>query len=78
MTIPAIPIEISEPLNVAFDANTKALTLSCYQMLSDGQGLQMALHLTPQATMQLLRAVEHLQKEFGISSEQLSTPHSVQ
>lgn len=74
-----LPIPIDAPLSVHFDGKTKSLTLSCYQFLSDGeQGAKMELHFSPQATHQMLQALEYLQTELGISSEQLEMPHNVQ
>lgn len=74
-----LPLPVDSPLNVSFDEETKSLTLSCYQFLSNGeQGAKMELHFSPQATHQMLRALETLQKEFGVNSEQLEMPHNVQ
>lgn len=78
MDTPAFTLQIDAPLDIHYDNATKALTLTCYQFVSDGSGVKMNLQLTPQATQEMFRALSVLQNQFGISSEQLATPHSVQ
>ncbi|MDO4698171.1 MAG: hypothetical protein Q4A60_05780 [Pasteurellaceae bacterium] len=75
---PTVQLPVDAPLNVHFNGETKAITLTCYQFLSDQNGLKMELHFSPQATQQMLRALETLQTEYGINSEQLEMPHNVQ
>jgi hypothetical protein len=72
------PLQIDSPLEIRYDAESKTLSVSCYQFASDHSSVKMALQFSAQATQQMLRAVEHLQSEFGLRSEAAGTPPNLQ
>ncbi|MRN37222.1 hypothetical protein GJV52_00885 [Neisseria brasiliensis] len=78
MTNPSITISVDAPLDIHFNAATQSLSLTCHQFASDGTGLAMRLELTPQATQQMLQALEYLQTQHGVSSAMPTKPHGVQ
>ncbi len=72
------PLQIDSPLEIRYDAESKTLSVSCYQFASDRSGVKMELRFSAQATQQMLRAVEHLQSEFGVRSEAADMPPNLQ
>lgn len=72
------PLQIDSPLEIRYDTESKTLSASRHRFASDRSSVKMELRFSAQATQQILRAVEHLQSEFGVRSEAAGMPPNLQ